>query len=82
MNLYRVGCWRPTDEEDDEPRVAVVAAASEEEAVGVCRNRADSDAYARFEVLDVVEPKSGAEAVPSGPARVVGFEGDRAWTWK
>jgi hypothetical protein len=82
MNLYRVGCWRLTDQEDDEPRVAVVAAGSKEEAVEMCRAKPGSEVYDRFEVLDAVVPTEGAKAVPSSPARVIGFEGDRPGTWK
>lgn len=82
MNLYRVGCWRPTDDADDEPRVAVVAAASKDDAIEICGARPGSEVFGRFEVLDGIEAPEGAQAVPSGPARVIGFEGDRPGTWK
>ncbi len=82
MNFYRVACRRLIDDDDDEPRVAIVAASSEEHAAKLCEARSGSSVYSRFEVIEAVEPREGAVAVPSGPARVLGFEGEPAGTWE
>ncbi|ODA68716.1 hypothetical protein A7A08_00548 [Methyloligella halotolerans] len=82
MNLYRLGCWRPNDALESEPRVALVAAASASDAVEVCHKSLGLEVYAKIEVLDAMESNDDSGAVPSGPARVIGFEGDRAGTWK
>lgn len=75
MNLYRVGHWRPADQVDDEPRVAIVVAESDEQAVELCSAEPDADQYSRIEVIDSIEPAEGSKAVPNPPARVLGWEG-------
>jgi hypothetical protein len=71
MNLITVRCRRPSDNEDDEPRVGVTIASSADEAEGLLRN----DEYMEVAVADIVEGNF------PGPARLIGFTGQKAFSW-
>jgi len=69
MNLFIVECER--EYETDAPRLGVVIASAIEEAEDACRRAYSPDGYAHFKIRLVVEGQF------SGPAREIGFTGEK-----
>ena len=77
MKLVTVNCFHPQHADDDEPRLGVTIADSPAEAEQLCRREYAGDGYTRFEAKDSIEGEF------AGPARVIGYGGQRpAFSWK
>jgi hypothetical protein len=73
MNLIAVQCRRSSDDEDGEPRVGVTIASSPDEAAGLIRNL---EGCTEVTVAGIVEGNF------PGPARVLGFTGQKSFSWR
>jgi hypothetical protein len=73
MDLITVQCRGETDDGDAEPRVGVTIASSADEALGLFSN---SEGYAEVTIGGIVEGN-----FPS-PARLLGFTGQKPFSWK
>lgn len=76
MKLITVNCWRPDDDDDVDPRLAVTIAATETDAKNICQDAYSSDGFIRFEIDRITEWRS------AGPARVLGYTGQGPWSWE
>jgi hypothetical protein len=76
MNLIAVQCSRSSEVEDDEPRLGVSIASSPDEAADLFRNASDLDGCTVFTVAAVVEGNF------PGPARVLGYTGQKSFSWE
>jgi hypothetical protein len=77
MNVVTVECRRSLESDDDmEPRIAIAIASDLAEAERLCQLKYGREGFDKFKAEMVVERWS------DGPARVLGYEGQRgAFTW-
>jgi hypothetical protein len=76
MKMLTVHCFRQYHDEDDEPRVAITIATDEIEAQAICRNAYRDEGFTTFKAAALVQESF------AGPARLIGFTGQRpAFSW-